>query len=754
MNDHLHPSVPDESAAEDPRLLEAVREYQAALETGRRPNKREFLARYPEIADELAGCLDGLDFLRSAAPRMRGLETAAPPETPPVEGTIGDFRIIREIGRGGMGIVYEAEQISLFRRVALKVLPFAATLDARQLQRFENEARAAAQLHHGNIVPVFAVGCERGVHYYAMQLIDGRPLSAVIAHCKEDKVTRWQGDKVTKEEGSAAAVTLSPCHLVTLASSSVAGKPFFRGVASLGVQAAEALEYAHQMGVVHRDVKPANLILDGRGTLWVTDFGLARFQSCPGMTSPGDLVGTLRYMSPEQAAGAPVIDPRSDVYSLGATLYELLLQQPAFPGSDKHACLRQILEQDPIPPRRLNKSVPVELETIVLKSMAKNPDERYCSARELADDLKRFLDDQPVQARRPGIRERLSKWAWRRRQLVGAAMMGQIAAGVVLAVTTWQISLAESRVRAANEDLKEQEQRTAEALKLEAAQRQRVESNYRQARKVLDFLTQVGVEEMAGKPRLPALRRRLLTELLAYYNEFIDQHADDPQVTAELIETRLQVAGLLDELGKRAESLDAFEKALRDRGRMPGEHRPPFPGQFGLPRGLARPFLVSLSSVREELKLSPEQVQQLAPLVNFRRKPPAETDLAAAERKLAEVLTAQQDERLRQIARQMRGVPALLDPETSETLGLTDKQFESIQALLAKAHARRRRGPGKPGNGPPPHPRSRRPEMDRKQFQEQVLAVLTPEQRDTWQQMLGEPFKGEIRFGPPARGNR
>jgi serine/threonine protein kinase len=315
---------PDESAAEDPRLVHALREYQAALEEGSRPNRTEFLSRYPDIRGELAECLDGLEFLHSTVPLLQPEPAPVAPTAPLApEETIGDFALIREIGRGGMGVVYEAIQLSLGRRVALKVLPFAATLDARQLQRFENEARAAAQLHHTNIVPVFAVGCERGVHYYAMQLIEGRTLAEVIDHL-QDAPAPAVTPSVTTVAGAAA-----------MTEQSIQSKTFFRLVAKLGVQAAEALEYAHQMGVVHRDVKPGNLLLDGRGTLWVTDFGLARIQSCPLLTAPGDLVGTLRYMSPEQAAGKPVIDPRSDVYSLGATLYELLTLEAAFPATDR-----------------------------------------------------------------------------------------------------------------------------------------------------------------------------------------------------------------------------------------------------------------------------------------------------------------------------------------------------------------------------------------------------------------------------------
>jgi WD40 repeat protein/tetratricopeptide (TPR) repeat protein len=185
------------------------------------------------------------------------------------------------------------------------------------------------------------------------------------------------------------------------------------------VQAAEALEHAHQLEVVHRDVKPGNLLVDGRGHLWVTDFGLAHCQSQAGLTMTGDLVGTLRYMSPEQAlAKRVVVDHRTDVYSLGATLYELLTLRPAFPGNDRQELLRQIAFEEPVRPRRLDQKVPGELETVVLKALEKNPADRYATAQEMADDLRRFLEDRPIRARPPTVVQRLRKWARRHRPLV------------------------------------------------------------------------------------------------------------------------------------------------------------------------------------------------------------------------------------------------------------------------------------------------------------------------------------------------
>jgi tetratricopeptide (TPR) repeat protein len=221
--------------------------------------------------------------------------------------------------------------------------------------------------------------------------------------------------------GAAAAETASrPATAPT--GPSVRDSAFFRTAARLGLQAAEALDHAHQLGVVHRDIKPANLLVDGCGNLWVTDFGLAHCQSQAGLTMTGDLVGTLRYMSPEQALAKRVlIDHRTDVYSLGATLYELLTLQPAFGGKDRQELLRQIAFEEPARPRRLDRKVPAEFETILLKALEKNPTDRYATAQEMADDLGRFLKDEPIRARPAGVVRRLRKWGRRHQAGVTAA---------------------------------------------------------------------------------------------------------------------------------------------------------------------------------------------------------------------------------------------------------------------------------------------------------------------------------------------
>jgi serine/threonine protein kinase len=443
------------SVSDDPRLVAALEDFLSRLNAGDPPSRDEFLGEYPEIADELADCLDGLEFIHTAASRISSSDPGygeTDTMRPPAQ--LGDYRLQREVGRGGMGIVYEAEQISLGRRVALKVLPFAAAIDPRQRQRFQVEAQAAAHLHHPHIVPIYSVGCDRGVHFYAMQFIEGHNLSSLI---------RELGNPATAAESAPKSPANSPYTISTVdlanrpaiealpvsgesaeaapTRADVApprGRAFFRTVARLGAQAADALEHAHGLGVLHRDVKPSNLIVDPCGNLWVTDFGLARFEEDAGLTRTGDLLGTLRYMSPEQAqATCVVVDHRTDVYSLGATLYEFLTLRPVFDGRDRNELLRQIAFDDPITPRKINPEIPRDLETIVLKSMAKEPQGRYANAREMADDLRRFLADEPIKARRPSVQERTARWARRHKPALAVSASLLVVALIVGAALLW-----------------------------------------------------------------------------------------------------------------------------------------------------------------------------------------------------------------------------------------------------------------------------------------------------------------------------
>jgi WD40 repeat protein/serine/threonine protein kinase len=428
-------SVASGNAHDDPRLGAAIDAYLLACESGQPPEVETFISHYPEIAAELRDCLAGLAFLRQTAREIESSsDGVARQMTEPLDlGTpLGDFRLIRELGRGGMGVVYEAEQLSLSRRVALKVLPFASLLDKRHLVRFQNESRAAAMLKHSGIVSVFQTGCERGVHYYAMDLVNGKNLADVIHELKSAS-----GD-LPREPHETVCESADTTPIAQLTTEYVRDpKKYCRDVAGLGIQVAEALEYAHQEGVIHRDIKPSNLLLDDRGQVWITDFGLAHIQGAEDLTLTGDVLGTLRYMSPEQANGRnrKLLDDRTDVYSLGVTLYELLTLRPAFTAEDRQSLLNDIANTAPVPPRQLNHSITGELQTIVLKAMAKEPSDRYSAAQDLAEDLQRFLENRPIQAR--PLSRIAHTWRWCRRSPAFACLVATVC---LLSLSTATIS--------------------------------------------------------------------------------------------------------------------------------------------------------------------------------------------------------------------------------------------------------------------------------------------------------------------------
>ncbi|HEY3395370.1 MAG TPA: serine/threonine-protein kinase [Lacipirellulaceae bacterium] len=539
-------------ADESPRqqLVEVLERYLEGLEQGIAPDQEALLRAHPELADELRPYLDSLRLLHGATRDLRppGASNGSPVGTANSPGAggvrqIGDYRILREIGRGGMGIVYEAHQKSLNRRVALKMLPFAAVLDQRQIARFRNEAQAAAQLHHPNIVPVFAVGQEQGVYYYAMQYIDGQSLEQAIAELRD--APHGGALRSTKAAGAVNGSTTTVHREQAAARTSqrsIRDGDFFRTVARLGMEAAEALQHAHEFGIVHRDVKPSNLLVDDQGKLWVTDFGLARMQTDNGVTLTGDVVGTLRYMSPEQAAGRPApVDGRTDVYSLGVTLYELLAQKHAHPGEDRETLLRQIIGDDPIPPRRHNPAVPVDLETIVLAAMAKSRDERYASAQAMADDLERFLAGKPTLARRPTLADRAAKWARRHRSMVALGMGAAILLSIISAVGTAMLA-------------REQAQTSAALVK--------AKQYFRQSRGAVDHFGMRLPDRLVEIPGTEAVRRDLHQSALAYYRQFLEEAADDPELRFDLAVTHFKSGVIAAKLGASDEAVQQYNRAV------------------------------------------------------------------------------------------------------------------------------------------------------------------------------------------------
>ncbi len=544
---------------DDERVGEAVEAYLSLAEKGPAPPIEDFAARYPELKDDVRSALEGLELVHG----LLGLGSAQ--GSGPGRGSgldhriesgrrIAGYRVVRELGRGGMGTVYEAVHVGLDRPVALKVLGIHAAPDSSARRRFLNEARTAAGLHHTHIVPVFDVGQVGGLCYYAMQRIEGSGLDWVVRHLRRsrppnpeggggpasgrfvtpdaqsasgfssmnarlgqlwvrvssgwlkrqhrhngadhgvaypatiiplsppsqpgiangmrsqsalgDSTASWShtsrqprraASRVSNDRAASAIVPASQGPLAAIDPAArrhddepipfdpPRGTAYFRWVAEVGLQSADALAHAHHQGVIHRDVKPSNLLIDGKGNIWVTDFGLARRLADPGLTHHDSLLGTPRYMSPEQARTGS-IDGRTDVYSLGATLYELLTLRPPFDGRSAAELIDQIGQDEPAPPTTIDPRVPRDLETIVLKALAKRPADRYLTAAELAEDLARYLNHEPVKARRISPVGRL--WRVARRH-PGITSVTTVAAATILAIATFAyVRVSEQRDRA------------------------------------------------------------------------------------------------------------------------------------------------------------------------------------------------------------------------------------------------------------------------------------------------------------------
>jgi serine/threonine protein kinase len=516
------------------------------LRAGGRPSIDDYLERYPELAEQLAELLPAIALLEQHAAICNSRNSERCQAALPSHQEIGEFTIIREIGRGGMGVVYEAMQEPLGRHVALKVLSMPALLNAKHLERFRFEARAAARLQHRHIVPVFGVGEFNGLHYYAMQFIHGKSLHEVLFALRQlsrpasandesparEELTNGVVAKLLPNERPSSIEQRGPHYpLISIPKS----RDFYRNVARIGLQATEALAYAHSEGVLHRDIKPSNLLLDASGNVWVTDFGLAKTEGTEDLTETGDFVGTLRYMAPERLEG--VLDRRSDIYSLGATLYELLTLQSFFETNSHARLVDQILHESPPLPSRFERSIPRDLETIVLKAIAKEPAARYRTAEEMAEDLRCFLADRPILSRRPSAREQLARWC-RRNPLVAT-----LATTIVLLLLAAIVILTRSNARIRNEVV-------AKDKALESAHHA-----------VHQLLARVANEKLDNVPMSHPLRVELLEDAVKAYEELLAQGDTGDAIRLQIADVSHSIAGLERELGRYTDAEAALKRS-------------------------------------------------------------------------------------------------------------------------------------------------------------------------------------------------
>ena len=469
--------------SEDALLDMVMDEIMLMQDKNLRPSLDDFLQRYPSLESELRELFPTLQLLQThewanASPPPLG-KTIAESSINEFPKILGDFELHGEIGRGGMGVVFSATQVSLVRPVALKVLSRHLSTNPKFTARFLRESQSAARLQHPNIVQVFGNGKDKGLFFYAMQLIQGQSLDRVLIelqiltqHGKRDMLGKDWHTKSTalplsnllgkkgllelydsafndgmelagiNESTGRSAETLNegldgasnskkqsrkrdsseprfPSTSMEL--SGVSSRRYYTNVARLAKSVASAIHYAHLHGVIHRDIKPSNLILDESGTIWVTDFGLAKLKSESDLTQSGDMMGTLRYMAPEQLAGES--GPSCDIYSLGATLYEMLTLQSVIRSDKRAEMMQQVRERDPISPRSIDPRIPVDLETLTLKALDKDPRKRFQTGEEFADELQRFLEGRPILSRPTSWLERTTRWAKRNRLLASTLLL-------------------------------------------------------------------------------------------------------------------------------------------------------------------------------------------------------------------------------------------------------------------------------------------------------------------------------------------
>jgi tetratricopeptide (TPR) repeat protein/predicted Ser/Thr protein kinase len=508
------------------RLGDAMAAFQRFRAAGQQADRAAFLREHAHLHDVLAPLFETM------ADTAAGAASAPAPATdagsadggaPTLLGPgtcLGDYRLVREVGRGGMGVVYEAEQLSLGRRVALKVLPAHLTGTARSIERFRREAAAASRLRHPAIVPIHDVGEWRGVHWFSMEFVDGRPLHEVM-----------QQERLGVRDDCSRVAEL----------------------AEITARLADALQHAHDRGLVHRDVKPHNVMIGADGSVRLLDFGLAKETDAVSQSATGEFLGTPHYCSPEQITGRGQAGPAADVFSLGIVLYELLARQRPFDGDSARAVLSRIEAGEFPPLQKTAPDVPRDLQTICHKALERRPQDRYPSAGAFAADLRRFLRIEPIHAVPPGMVTRASKWLRRHRLRVGFA--AALAVATLGAPLAWALHLHATRATVLRE-----------RQVLAAAE----ELGFRGIEQCLALLT----DRLDQKPGHDASDEADIDAVIGLCESYLQLRGDDPRRRHRVAVALWSVAGIHSRLGNTSAGLAACQRArevLQDEAGNPGD---------------------------------------------------------------------------------------------------------------------------------------------------------------------------------------
>ncbi|MEM9586953.1 MAG: serine/threonine-protein kinase [Planctomycetota bacterium] len=587
-----------EPPAAEPVSQEAIDQiaerFIAAIRGGKNPSVDDYLRGRLDADGELRRLLTSIamiEELKHASDELVGEPKRAIDDAPTIE-RLGDYRILREVGRGGMGVVYEAVHESLQRRVAIKVLTAAgpisgsseATSDSQaHLARFRREARAAARLRHPHIVPVFGVGRSDQYDYYVMEYVAGGTLRDWVQRIRNTKSLANSDRQDKSVESPDIPAKSLPIGLTPRAS----GQRRCQAIASLGRDVCDGLAHAHQQGTLHRDIKPGNLVLDSRGHVWITDFGLAKLTELPAMTQTGDLVGTPQYMAPECFAGK--YDQRSEIYAVALVLYELLTLEPAILGASQSETIVLAMAGIPHSPRKLNRDIPPDLETILLRALSLDPDDRYQSVAALRDDLDCFLEGRVIAARRHRPLERLARWTKREPKVAALtfAVFASLLTLSIVSVAAYFSTRSALASTAAAEfkatQLSEQRGRALadrnRALDAATAQRQRAEANLDVAIRAFDEIMS-NLSEQAALPDADLMSEVFDTasaslspsdaELLLSLAGFFDQLAatNDQSLLSQSADAAHRFADISFRLGQLDEADQAYADAYKRYGQL------------------------------------------------------------------------------------------------------------------------------------------------------------------------------------------